>query len=129
MSIAINENGEVNSFCTGPMPRPVRQPWCRVRTITVNDEPSMTQMSHVDQTDVNAIVARFKRTGVMPDGRKDGQYGDVTGLQGDLTELYQRAADNISRATEFASGWSPPNIPVVPDPPPQGDPQNPAIAP
>lgn len=96
----------------------VRPPWCRQRVRTFNDEPSMTQQSHVDQTDVNAIVKRFERTGVMPEGRGIPQYGDVTGLQGDLTELLNRSKEQIGEATEFARNWKEPEPAPIPTPSP-----------
>ena len=46
-----------------------------------------TDQSQGNDTDVNKIVARFARTGELPPARGEPQYADVTGLQGDLTEL------------------------------------------
>lgn len=109
MSVSLEAStGLVTNLCTGEIPRPVRQPWCRIRVITVNDEPSMTQASHYDQTDVNAIVERFKRTGQLPVPIATPQYADVTGLQGDLTDLHNRAREHIEIAERFAAGWKPP---------------------
>lgn len=66
----------------------LRKPYERHRTITVCEGESATDPSFSHDTDVNTIVSRFARTGVMPPG-KPGQYADVTGLQGDLTELIE----------------------------------------
>lgn len=95
--------------CDNLRPR-VRPPWCRVaERVSFVGHPSMTQQSHSDQTDVNAIVARFERTGQMPIGnRGQGQYADVTGLQGDLCELAMRSAADIARADDFLKDWKPP---------------------
>lgn len=95
----------------GATPR-VRPPWCRQRVALFNEEPSMTQQAHLDQTDVNAIVKRFHRTGVLPEGRGTPQYGDVTGLQGDLTELYNQANQRIETAQEFVRGYKEPEEPI-----------------
>jgi hypothetical protein len=43
---------------------------------------SKTQNNQKDETDINAIVRRYKRTGVLPNGGREPQYRDVTGLQG-----------------------------------------------
>ncbi|AXH74678.1 MAG: internal scaffolding protein [Microviridae sp.] len=97
----------------GTQPR-VRPPWCRARSLTINNEPSMTQESHFDSTDVNAIVARFERTGLMPENVNAAQYGDVTGLQEhELTELINKARSNKTTAEEFIKNWKPPQEPTM----------------
>lgn len=101
----VNDCGENSAFCGSRVPRPVRQPWCRVRVITENDEPSMTQQSHKDQTDVNAIVERFQRTGQLPPAIREPTYADVTELQGDYTEMVNRARQTMQTASEFAASW------------------------
>lgn len=54
---------------------------------------SRTRQSEKDSADVNAIVERFSRTGQLPPARFEGSYGDVTSLQGDLTDLYNRSQE------------------------------------
>lgn len=49
---------------------------------------SKTRQSEKASADVNAIVERFARTGIMPPSTKQPIYDDVTGLQGDLTDAY-----------------------------------------
>lgn len=49
---------------------------------------SKTRQSEKASSDVNAIVERFARTGVLPPNTKQPIYDDVTGLQGDLTDAY-----------------------------------------
>ena len=49
---------------------------------------SMTRQSEKASADVNAIVERFARTGIMPPNTKQPIYDDVTGLQTDLTDAY-----------------------------------------
>jgi len=99
----------------------VRRPWERHPVYLVNDQPSMTQQSHYDQTDVNAIVARFERTGAMPPPTKPAMYGDVTDLQGELTELIQRSQEQISAARNFLNQWQPPEDPPASPPPGNGE--------
>ena len=45
-----------------------------------------------NDTDVNNIVARFARTGIMPPS-KEAQYADVTHLQGDLAEMITKGKE------------------------------------
>ena len=49
--------------------------------------------SHGNDTDVNKIVARFQRTGIMPPPSIQPIYDDVTALQGDLTEIIQKGRE------------------------------------
>lgn len=114
MHIGVNGMNDAHDYGKKPS-LPVRPPWARVRFQTVNEEPSMTQQSHFDQTDVNAIVARFERTGVMPPPMRPGQYADVTGLQGDFTEILNRSEKMILDAQAFAATWKEP----APEEPPE----------
>lgn len=99
--------GECNPVRCPDSMRPFkRRQFCRERLQTKNGQPSMTQQAHLDQTDVNAIVARFERTGVMGhQTQKQPQYGDVTGLQGDLVERYNDSLAIIDQAEKFAAKW------------------------
>lgn len=84
---AVNpDTGEVIRF---------RKPWMRMPFYTVIEGESMTQQSHAASCDINAIIRKFDRTGELPVGRVSGTFGDVTGLQGDLTEQI-----NASRAVQ-----------------------------
>lgn len=67
----------------------IRRALDRVRTITLVPGESRTQTVFGNETDVNAIMARFTRTGVLPPGRTDPQYADVTELQRDMTETLE----------------------------------------
>jgi len=118
----VDENGEeTTAMSCGPAPR-VRPPYCRTRFLTINDEPSMTQQSDLDQTDVNAIVDRFKRTGQLPNiNEPRAQYADVSDLQIDLTTAINRLRETIRTAQEFGENWKPapePESPPAPDPAP-----------
>lgn len=91
-----------NTARCNPKNRPfVRPPWCRERLVTVIEGESATDRSHGNQTDVNAIVERFKRTGILPPPTKQGQYMDCTGLQGDLTELINKSREAIRSLEEL----------------------------
>ena len=51
-----------------------------------NTEPSLTDQSQANDTDVNVIVKKFAITGQAPGGRTPN-YGDFTQLPKDLREL------------------------------------------
>ena len=70
---------------TGPY---IRLPWERHRQITVIDDESMTDTSFGNETNINNIISRFSRTGILPGpGDRQPQYEDVTHLQVGLTQL------------------------------------------
>ena len=85
--------------------------------------PSVTDQSHGDQTDINRVIERYKRTGVMPQGNGPGHYADVTSLQGDFAERLawaegllgdaQSALENLRAEREAAQAK-----PGEPDPAP-----------
>ncbi len=77
----------------------VRLPWQRDRELTPGGGESTTDQSAAAETDVNAIVARFKRTGELPPAQKQGIYTDVTHLQGDLTERLLWAQEQLQNVT------------------------------
>ena len=67
-------------------PKPcMRMPYDRLRVQSKQGGESTTVQDPQNTTDVNEIVKKYHRTGMMPPG-KQGIYADVTGLQGDLTE-------------------------------------------
>lgn len=82
----------------------VRPPWHRARLRVHYSAASRTQQSHKDLTDINNIVNRYQRTGQLPPGRQ-GQYGDVTALQGDLGEVILRNQETIDKAKEFEADY------------------------
>lgn len=71
----------------------------RTRLTEVFEGKDMTQQSHAESCDVNSIVTRFQRTGEMPRER-EGFYDDVTGLQVELTEAYNRSRETLDAAIE-----------------------------
>ena len=68
----------------------VRRPWERQRTVTPISSETDTVQDTYNDTNVNAVVARYTRSGYLPPAQKPPVYADVTSLQGDLTEAIQR---------------------------------------
>lgn len=63
---------------------------------TVNEEPSLTIQSEKDNCDLNVIVNKFLKTGMMTNIRKDQpRYGDFTGVSD-----YQSAVIAVQDAEE-----------------------------
>lgn len=56
---------------------------------TNNKEESMTQQSDKDSTDINIIMARFEKTGQLPQVNVQGIHGDFTGIT-DFHDAQQR---------------------------------------
>lgn len=81
-----------------PVDEFVPRPRHRVVFNTVGD--SRTDPSFRQECDISSIVARFTRTGVLPQGRMNGQYADVSGLGGDRAELVSRAAETMSQVND-----------------------------
>lgn len=74
-----------------------RDPLSRDRLVAVNVGESKTRQADAESANINAIIDRYARTGMMPPARFDPAYADVTGLQGDLTERYNDARDLTAR--------------------------------
>lgn len=75
--------------------RKVRKYYEPYRVVTKTGGESATDTSFGNDTNINRIIARFKRDGesIKPPEPGTLNYEDVTGLQGDLTETIQRAKD------------------------------------
>jgi len=102
--VITDENGEIPEATFKP-----RKSYSRLRVISINQQPSMTQQYPAEHIEINAIVERFKRTGILPEATQQPQYGDVTNLQGiDLVDLIDQAQTNTQIASEFANTWRPP---------------------
>lgn len=103
----------------------IRKPYDRLFVEAVQEGESLTQVCHGNETDVNAIVERFQRTGKLPEHRQEPQYGDCTELQTDLTLAYNTAMHHIETFNDFAEQYQPatepeppaPPEPVIPEPP------------
>lgn len=85
------------------MDRKVRFPFQRDRVQSIQGGESCTDINHQEASDVNAIVARYHRSGELPPVRTPPNYADVTGLQGDLTERLQWAREHIDNAYKALS--------------------------
>lgn len=59
---------------------------------------SKTRQADLDSSDINKIVKRFERDGVMPMGSREGVYLDVSEV-GD----YRSALEQVKRADEYFS--------------------------
>lgn len=79
----------------------VRHPFHREKVVTECGGASRTHQSHKEACDVNNIIAKFDNTGILPVGKGEGQFVDVTHLQKDLTELHAEAAE-VSEAVGAA---------------------------
>lgn len=60
------------------------------RAIFINTEPTETDQSQADQTDINIILNQFLRTGNAP-GQQQPIYGDFTEFPTDLREMFDLA--------------------------------------
>lgn len=92
----------------------MRQWWERESYPTINNEPSATDTSHGNETDINRIMERFDRDGILPPMQGEPVYMDVTDLQGDLTEMYNEAQETLQTARDFVSTWNPDAKPTEP---------------
>lgn len=79
----------------------IRNPYTRVRVQYQTLGESKTHQSHREAVDVNNIIARYERTGQLPPARVAPQYADVTGLQGDLTDLHNHSRATLDVADDF----------------------------
>lgn len=85
----------------------IRKPWERYRVpLDLEGQVNKTDTSFGNDTDVNKIVERFKRTGTfppIPPGQPEGQFADVSGLQQDLTEVLEKgrlAREELAKAQQ-----------------------------
>lgn len=77
-----------------------RKPWCRERIVTKLEGDSMVQKSALEECDINKVIEKFNRTGILPRTKSVGQFADVTGVQGDLTE---KLAESEATLSQFAN--------------------------
>lgn len=78
--------------------RIVRKPYERVRVAYSSDEPSATHQSFKDECDINSIMAKWQKTGVVEHRNQfEGQYADFTNTPGDFHE----AQNQILHAQEM----------------------------
>jgi len=68
------------------------------QTVIINDDPSLTQQHFKEECDVNNIINKFIKTGVMPLGTRKPQYGDFSAVPD-----YQQAQDQLNQAKDAFS--------------------------
>jgi hypothetical protein len=83
------------------LPREVRMPFERMRVYTPTAEDGRTQQSFAEDCDINSIIRRFDRDGVLPTGKGLGMYGDVSELNDDLVNLINYSKETLSIADQF----------------------------
>lgn len=85
---------------SGEVIRRIKLPNQRVRQSIEFFLPTMTVNSHKDETDINNIVNRYQRTGILPPSERAPIFADVTHLQGDLTERIQASQMILDAASD-----------------------------
>lgn len=68
-----------NPIINTPFPTALNARYRPKEGITFSDE-SRTQGEFAEECDINRIMARYTRTGVLPSTRSGGTYGDFTGV-------------------------------------------------
>lgn len=69
------------------------------KMITPGENP--VDQGHKDNCNINNIVNRYRRDGYMPPNtRGPGTYQDVSEIQGDLTEVLQKAGETKQKVGE-----------------------------
>lgn len=83
----------------------VRSPRCaRVRVTSDPSGESLAHNSFLEETDINKICERFMRTGQLPPARKVPQFGDVSSMNDNLSNVLNNAADVLDKTKEFLHG-------------------------
>lgn len=63
---------------------------------TVNKEPSLTRQSEKNDADINVILARYEKTGIIPVDQREALFLDVSQL-----DDYQTVLEHVRRTEEF----------------------------
>jgi len=64
--------------------------------VDCSKDPSRTKQSERDACDINQIMDRFKRTGILPPVAREGFYADVSELGG-----YREVLDRVKEAEVY----------------------------
>ncbi len=64
----------------------------KAKAIYINNDPSLTDQSQVDSTDVNIIMKKYRVTGLAPGAAKAPVFADFTQLPTTLQELLEESA-------------------------------------
>lgn len=96
----------------------VRKPWERVRTqisfleevidpqtgqSVVQMQESRTLQHEKENCDVNRIIERYDRTGILPMPKRQGVYADVSKLNEYYGDIVLKAQDDIAKAEAFVA--------------------------
>lgn len=74
----------------------------KLKLQTINDKPSMTKQSLKDDADVNKIIKRYNKTGVLPNMNKlEAVYGEITSQ--DLQEALNKVDASFEAFSEVPS--------------------------
>lgn len=83
-------------------PQAKRMKRSTIRVKTVNEEPSMTRQAHIAECDINNIMAKYQKDGIITHFAKHGEnYSDLSGL--DYTTAMQQVAKARSMFEELPS--------------------------
>lgn len=85
----------------------VRHPLDRPHCDTPINLPSKTMQAFVDESKISTIYERFTRSGVLPPPGRQPQYGDVSALNRDLSELHsemQATTDSFAQGAARVAG-------------------------
>lgn len=81
----------------------VRHPFSRERVFAPLSGESLTHQSHAEACDINRVIKRYDNTGLLPPGSDQGQYLDVTHLQGDPATLINESRQTLSQVENDVS--------------------------
>lgn len=70
-----------------------------------NVDPTLTDQSQAQDTDVNYIIGKFRQTGVPPLNNKPGQYADISELPSNLRDAIEQA-----RSVKYLRNTLPPEL-------------------
>lgn len=78
----------------------IQMPDGRIKVVTVNTEPSKTQQQFKDDVDINKIMAKHRKTGMITHlNYREGVYGDFSEVKD-----YQQSLETVMKAEDsFAS--------------------------
>lgn len=62
---------------------------------TINEEPSMAEQQFKDECDINKIMEKYQKTGILPVSQRQGVYADLTSVGS-----YQDALHAVMKAEE-----------------------------
>ena len=80
-----------------PVKRPIRLPYTRERTVTRFTQPSMAQQQFKEECDINNIMAKYQKSGLVTHVAKyQGKYDDFTVLPD-----FKTALDTMNEAQEM----------------------------